>query len=243
MIVPGDVNSTLAAALTAAKMQIPVAHIESGLRSFDRTMPEELNRIVTDQLAEYLFLHSPEAVENLRAEGIAAERMHFVGNTMIDTLVALEARFRAAAAASGLGLETGGYVLVTLHRPALVDGSLLAETVRRLAGLAARDAGRLPRSPAHAQDDGGGRRRASRPAAQRAPRLRRLPLAAGRRRGGPHRLGRHPGGDDLPRHPLLHPARQHRAPGDDPRRHQHPPRPRPGRDLADSGVAPRTAPR
>ena len=95
VIVPGDVNSTLAAALTAAKLQIPVAHIESGLRSFDRTMPEELNRIVTDQLSDQLFIHSHEANDNLRAEGIPAERIHLVGNTMIDTLVALEERFRA----------------------------------------------------------------------------------------------------------------------------------------------------
>jgi UDP-N-acetylglucosamine 2-epimerase (non-hydrolysing) len=136
VMVPGDVNSTLAAALTAVKMGIPVAHIESGLRSFDRTMPEEVNRIVADEFAEHLFLHSDEAVENLRAEGIAEERMHFVGNTMIDTLVALEGRFRAAGAAARLGLEPGDYLLVTLHRPALVDGELLAETVRRLAALA-----------------------------------------------------------------------------------------------------------
>ncbi len=136
VMVPGDVNSTLAAALTAVKMQIAVAHIESGLRSFDRSMPEEINRIVADEFSEYLFLHSDEAVENLRAEGIAEERMHFVGNTMIDTLVALEDRFRAAAAASDLGLEAGSYLLVTLHRPALVDGSLLAETVHRLAAVA-----------------------------------------------------------------------------------------------------------
>ncbi len=100
VIVPGDVNSTLAAALTAAKMQIPVAHIESGLRSFDRTMPEELNRIVTDQLSDHLFIHSPEANDNLHAEGIPAERIHLVGNTMIDTLVALEERFRAAGTAA-----------------------------------------------------------------------------------------------------------------------------------------------
>jgi UDP-N-acetylglucosamine 2-epimerase (non-hydrolysing) len=136
VMVPGDVNSTLAAVLTAVKMQIPVAHIESGLRSFDRTMPEEVNRIVADEFSEYLFLHSEEAVENLRAEGIAEERMHFVGNTMIDTLVALEQRFRAAAAAAKLGLEPGGYLLVTLHRPALVDGELLRETIHRLAELA-----------------------------------------------------------------------------------------------------------
>lgn len=136
VMVPGDVNSTLAAALTAVKMQIPIAHIESGLRSFDRTMPEEINRIVADEFASYLFLHSDEAIENLRAEGIAEERMHFVGNTMIDTLVALEDRFRAAGAAAKLGVEPGGYALVTLHRPALVDGDLLPETVRRLAELA-----------------------------------------------------------------------------------------------------------
>jgi len=136
VMVPGDVNSTAAAALTAAKMQIPVAHIESGLRSFDRTMPEELNRIVTDQLSAQLFIHSPEANDNLHAEGIPAERIHLVGNTMIDTLVALEDRFRAAGSAARLGVEPGKYVLVTLHRPALVDGPLLTETVERLAALA-----------------------------------------------------------------------------------------------------------
>jgi UDP-N-acetylglucosamine 2-epimerase (non-hydrolysing) len=136
VVVPGDVNSTLAAALTAAKMGIPVAHVESGLRSFDRTMPEEINRVVADQLSELLFLHSEEAIENLRAEGIAAERMHMVGNTMIDTLVALEGRFRAAGSAARLGVEPGAFALVTLHRPALVDGPLLPETVARLGALA-----------------------------------------------------------------------------------------------------------
>jgi UDP-N-acetylglucosamine 2-epimerase (non-hydrolysing) len=136
VMVPGDVNSTLAAVLTAAKMHIPVAHIESGLRSFDRTMPEEVNRIVADEFSDYLFLHSDEAIENLRAEGIPDERMHFVGNTMIDTLVALEDRIRAAGAAAGLGVAAGEYMLVTLHRPALVDGELLPETVKQLAALA-----------------------------------------------------------------------------------------------------------
>jgi len=136
VVVPGDVNSTVAAALTAAKLQIPVAHIEAGLRSFDRTMPEELNRIVTDQLAEQLYIHSPEAEDNLHAEGISAERIHLVGNTMIDTLVALEGRFRGAGAAAKLGVEPGGFVLVTLHRPALVDGPLLSETIAQLASLA-----------------------------------------------------------------------------------------------------------
>ena len=136
VMVPGDVNSTLAATLTAVKMGIPVAHIESGLRSFDLTMPEEVNRIVAGELSEHLFLHSEEAIENLRAEGIAEERVHFVGNTMIDTLVALEDRFRAAGTAARLGVEPGGFALVTLHRPALVDGPLLPETVAQLAALA-----------------------------------------------------------------------------------------------------------
>jgi UDP-N-acetylglucosamine 2-epimerase (non-hydrolysing) len=136
VIVPGDVNSTLAAVLTAVKMGIPVAHIESGLRSFDLTMPEEVNRIVADRFSELLFLHSEEATTNLRAEGIPEERMHMVGNTMIDTLVALEARFRAAGAAARLGVEPGAYALVTLHRPALVDGPLLPQTVAQLAALA-----------------------------------------------------------------------------------------------------------
>ena len=137
VFVPGDVNSTLAAALTAAKLQIPLAHIESGLRSFDRTMPEEVNRIVADTLSEHLFLHSDEAVANLRAEGIANGRMHFVGNTMIDTLVALEDRFRAAGTARRLGVAPGSYLLVTLHRPALVDGPLLGEALDRLAAVSA----------------------------------------------------------------------------------------------------------
>jgi UDP-N-acetylglucosamine 2-epimerase (non-hydrolysing) len=136
VFVPGDVNSTLAATLTAVKLGIPVAHIESGLRSFDMTMPEEVNRIVADRFSELLFLHSEEAIENLRAEGIAEERMHMVGNTMIDTLVALEDRFRGAGATGRLGLEPGSYVLVTLHRPALVDGPLLGETFDALAALA-----------------------------------------------------------------------------------------------------------
>ncbi len=136
VIVPGDVNSTLAATLTAVKMGIPLAHVESGLRSFDMTMPEEANRIVADRFAEHLFVHSEEAIGNLRAEGLREERIHLVGNTMIDSLVALEARFRKAETAAAHGVEPGGYLLVTLHRPALVDGPLLAETVARLAGLA-----------------------------------------------------------------------------------------------------------
>ena len=136
VLVPGDVNSTLAAALVAARLQIPVGHIEAGLRSFDRTMPEETNRVLTDQLSELLFTHSPEAEQHLLAEGCRAEAIHYVGNTMIDTLVALRSRIEAEAAIEARGLEPGGFVLVTLHRPALVDGPLLEEVVQALAALA-----------------------------------------------------------------------------------------------------------
>jgi UDP-N-acetylglucosamine 2-epimerase (non-hydrolysing) len=132
VIVPGDVNSTLAATLVAVKLGIPVAHLESGLRSFDRTMPEEINRIVADEFSEHLFLHSDEAIENLRAEGIADERMHFVGNTMIDSLVVMEERFRNTNTAVTLDMRPGDYLLVTLHGPALVDGPLLADVVAQL---------------------------------------------------------------------------------------------------------------
>jgi UDP-N-acetylglucosamine 2-epimerase (non-hydrolysing) len=136
VFVPGDVNSTLAATLVAAKLQIPVAHVESGLRSFDRRMPEEINRIVADEFSDYLFTHSDEGVENLRAEGIPHERVHFVGNTMIDTLVAMEPRFRALDIAGKLGLRARDYLLVTLHRPALVDGPLLNHVLEELAAIA-----------------------------------------------------------------------------------------------------------
>jgi UDP-N-acetylglucosamine 2-epimerase (non-hydrolysing) len=132
VLVPGDVNSTLAAALAASRLGIAVGHVESGLRSFDRTMPEEINRIVADHLSELLFLHSPEAEDNLRAEGVDERRYRFVGNTMIDTLVALSDRFRSREAAASIGVEPGSYLLVTLHRPALVDGPLLADGIAAL---------------------------------------------------------------------------------------------------------------
>lgn len=135
-IVPGDVNSTLAATLVGVKLGIRLAHLEAGLRSFDRSMPEEINRIVADEFADHLFLHSDEAIENLRAEGIAEERMHFVGNTMIDSLVAVEERFRALEAARRLAARAGDYLLVTLHRPSLVDGPLLLDAVAALGHIA-----------------------------------------------------------------------------------------------------------
>jgi len=132
VLVPGDVNSTLAAAVTAAKLGIPVGHIEAGLRSFDRSMPEEINRVLTDQLADLLFTHSPEARGHLLAEGRDERDIHPVGNTMIDTLVALRDPIARERAADRLGLEPGRFLLVTLHRPALVDGPLLARAIDAL---------------------------------------------------------------------------------------------------------------
>ncbi len=137
LVVPGDVNSTLAAALTAVKLNIPVAHVESGLRSYDREMPEEVNRVLTDSISERLYVHSEEAIRNLEIEGIPGEKVHFVGNTMIDSLVALEDRFRPLEACREFGVGPGGYLLVTLHRPALVDGPLLFEAISALNLVAA----------------------------------------------------------------------------------------------------------
>jgi UDP-N-acetylglucosamine 2-epimerase (non-hydrolysing) len=136
VLVPGDVNSTLAVALVSVKLGVPLAHLEAGLRSFDRSMPEEINRIVADEFSHHLFIHSAEARTNLAAEGIASERIHFVGNTMIDSLVAMESRFTELHAAAKLGLDAGDYLLVTLHRPALVDGPLLQVVLDELSAIA-----------------------------------------------------------------------------------------------------------
>ncbi len=120
VIVYGDVNSTIAAALVAAKLHIPVAHVEAGLRSFDMTMPEEVNRRLTDQLSDLCLVTSPEAIGHLAAEGIGVERSHFVGNPMIDTLLKNLDTFDTAAVREQYGLPER-YVLATMHRPANVD--------------------------------------------------------------------------------------------------------------------------
>jgi UDP-N-acetylglucosamine 2-epimerase (non-hydrolysing) len=137
VVVPGDVNSTLAAALGAVKLHIPVCHLEAGLRSFDWAMPEEHNRRLTDHISTLLLTHSAEAHENLAAEGIPAERIAFVGNTMIDTLFQNVDKARALEVWKDYGVEKGDYVLVTLHRPALVDDAeLLTRTVAALGVVA-----------------------------------------------------------------------------------------------------------
>jgi UDP-N-acetylglucosamine 2-epimerase (non-hydrolysing) len=134
VLVPGDVNSTMAAALTASKLMLPIGHVEAGLRSFDRTLPEELNRIVADQLSQLLFIHSPEARDNLLAEGLPATAIHDVGNTMIDSLVAMRERIDARGAPEERGLDRGSYLVVTLHRH-WVDGPFMAEAMAKLAAI------------------------------------------------------------------------------------------------------------
>ena len=141
VVVVGDVNSTVACALVASKLHIPVAHVEAGLRSFDRTMPEEINRVVTDHVSDYLFVSEPSGVKNLRAEGIDPDRVFFVGNVMIDTVL----RFRKAAAGGSalhrLSVSPGQYALVTLHRPSNVDRP---EPLRGLVRVLARLSQHLP---------------------------------------------------------------------------------------------------
>jgi UDP-N-acetylglucosamine 2-epimerase (non-hydrolysing) len=169
VVVPGDVNSALGAALAAAQGGIPIAHIEAGLRSFDPTMPEELNRRTIDQLSTLLFIHSPEAYDNLVLEGIDAGAVHYVGNTMIDTLVAMRPRIAELAAPERHGVEPGEYVLATLHRPPLVDTRLLDEALRALEQLAEHYVVLFPMHP---------RTRAAVTARGLAPRSHRLRLLA-----------------------------------------------------------------
>lgn len=139
VVVVGDVNSTLAAALVAAKATVAVAHVEAGLRSGDWSMPEEVNRVVTDRLSDFLFAPSPDAGENLLAEGHRPERVFVVGNVMVDTLMANLDRARQRRPAEGLGLRPGGYALLTLHRPATVDDPVLLGALIDAVGVVARD--------------------------------------------------------------------------------------------------------
>jgi UDP-N-acetylglucosamine 2-epimerase (non-hydrolysing) len=121
VLVVGDVNSTFAAALVATKLHIPVAHVEAGLRSFDRDMPEEINRLLTDAISDYLFTPSPDANENLKKEGIPDEKIFLVGNVMIDSLLANQVRSKRSRILSQLNLDRQKYALITLHRPSNVD--------------------------------------------------------------------------------------------------------------------------
>ena len=129
VVVVGDVNSTLAAALVASKLGIPLAHLEAGLRSFDRTMPEEINRLVTDQLADLLWTPSPDGDQNLLREGVAASRIARVGNIMIDSLEMLRPALERQDLRQEMGLEKQGYGMATLHRPANVDDPATLGTI------------------------------------------------------------------------------------------------------------------
>lgn len=140
-VVFGDVNSTVACALAAAKLGVPVVHVEAGLRSFDESMPEELNRRLTDAMSRLLFVSEPQGVENLRREGIDDSRVRLVGNVMIDTLLAQLARARGRSPAAALGLAPKSYGVVTLHRPSNVDD---ASTLAALVALLHELAGTLP---------------------------------------------------------------------------------------------------
>jgi len=132
VVVVGDVNSTLAAAVTANKMNIRVAHVESGLRSFDRSMPEEINRVLTDDIADYFFVTEQSGMDNLLKEGKSPDRIFFVGNTMIDTMVAFLSEIDSSEILKKINVEKNRFVLMTIHRPATVD---TAEGLGRLVEL------------------------------------------------------------------------------------------------------------
>jgi UDP-N-acetylglucosamine 2-epimerase (non-hydrolysing) len=136
VVVVGDVNSTMACTLTAKKLNLPVAHLEAGLRSFDRTMPEEINRVVTDSIADVLWTPSPDADQNLADEGIDAARVTRVGNIMIDALLRMEKRYSGLHHWEKIGVEPGGYAVVTIHRPTNTDDrsrlSTIVEHIRSL---------------------------------------------------------------------------------------------------------------
>ena len=141
LLVVGDVNSTLAAALAAAKLHMRVAHVEAGLRSFDMTMPEEVNRVLTDAISEYLYVHSPDAIDNLKREGIAERKIQFVGNVMADSL--LDSREKAAQRRflGEAGLVGRQYCVLTLHRPDNVDHR---ENLTRIASALREVSDRVP---------------------------------------------------------------------------------------------------
>ena len=121
IVVVGDVNSTLAAAITANKMGVRIAHLESGLRSFDREMPEEINRILTDEITDVFFVTEQSGLDHLKAEGISDEKVFFVGNTMIDSLVLFKNQIEASPIMEELNVQTGKFAIMTMHRPSNVD--------------------------------------------------------------------------------------------------------------------------
>ena len=236
----GDVNSTLACTLVAAKRDVPVAHVEAGLRSFDRTMPEEVNRIVVDSISSYLFTPSADADENLLAEGADPSRIHLVGNIMVDSLLAESPRAMQSDIRTELGIADSRYGVVTLHRPGLVDDADLFRVVLRRARRDRDDQVPLvfpahPRTQAKMADLG---------LAEIAPHLkivdpRRLPRlleARGRRVARAHRLRRRAGGDDGPRRAVPDAAREHGAAHHHDQRHERARRARSRTDQSRGGT-------
>lgn len=141
VLVVGDVNSTMAAAISAKKLRIPVVHVEAGIRSYDLTMPEEINRLVTDSIADYYFTTTEHASENLRKSGIANDRISFVGNCMIDTLLKYRSRFTQPIIWKSLCLKGGQYLVLTLHRPSNVDDEISLE---RTLNAIVENSGKMP---------------------------------------------------------------------------------------------------
>jgi UDP-N-acetylglucosamine 2-epimerase (non-hydrolysing) len=134
VMVVGDVNSTVACSLVAAKRHIPVAHVEAGLRSFDRRMPEEINRVLTDAISDYLFTSCSDADENLLREGVPGEKIFFVGNVMIDSLLKFREKSKNSTIMQNLNLRRREYVLMTLHRPSNVDEPEILRGILRAVG-------------------------------------------------------------------------------------------------------------
>lgn len=212
IVVVGDVNSTAACAMVGAKLGIPVVHLEAGLRSRDRTMPEEINRLVTDAIADVLWTPSPDADENLLREGVAREKIDFVGNMMIDSYELQRARIDADGTRARLGLEPRRYGVVTLHRPSNVDArEQLEPLMRELTAVAAEVPLGLCRASADSQATRGvwparRHRPGSATQAHGTAGLRRVHESHERRAARDHRFRGRPGGDDLSRHPVSHAA-------------------------------------
>ena len=213
VVVFGDVNSTLACSLAAAKRQIPVVHVEAGLRSFDRSMPEEINRLVTDALSDLLLVSENSGMLHLQQEGIPDEKVRLVGNIMINSLVRMQPKAIERQTAARLGVEPGQYALLTLHRPSNVDDpGTLSRLLDLFADLSRKIPFVFPGPSPHEKADRiswlYATRRFSLGGAGGLPGFA-LPAEAGQT--GPDRLGRHPGRDQLPGHSLPDAATKYRT--------------------------------
>ncbi len=224
IVVVGDVNSTAACAMVGAKLCIPVVHLEAGLRSRDRTMPEEINRLVTDAIADVLWTPSADADENLKREGVPAEKIDFIGNMMIDSYELQRSRIEADGTRQKMGLKEKGYGVVTLHRPSNVDTRESLVPLMRQLELAARELPLLfavhPRTRKKLEEFGLCCRLQSGPDPDRAAGIRAIHESGERLTLGDYRFRRSAGRDDVSRDSLPHVAREHGTAGDFERRNQ-----------------------